>query len=346
MDKKYNFFKSFFSVYIFGVFCSILLLYIFSITVDPYGLISNQDKNVEDLTTQDSFVMSAKIKSQTRYFLLGTSRSLRIDPLLPQKYLHAKVTHLGFHGQSISQWNLILKEIQKRNVNIILGFDSFSINQYYDEYLNLGVKLFEEAVNKNSTFYFLHKIFIEKIIFYSFAKNQQKRSAILQCYDAEKNTPYTLDDVAFFIIGQEKGGGKNYSISKNKLNEFISYLKDQDIIILFPKYYFWYQVFFQAKTPLGLTIQEQYFNAIKKIVEQTNAKVWSFYGINSITLNKDNFDNLGQHFKPKIAPLIFARIFHDKTVDVPKDFGILLTKENIDQEFEKIKRIEKQYFQD
>lgn len=336
----------FFILYLLGVCSSFLVLYILSLTLDPYGLINNKDKNIANLTTQDSFVVSAKLESPMQYVLLGTSRTLRIDPLLPQNYLHSKVTHLGFHGQSISQWNMILEKVKQRNINVILGLDSFSLNQFYDEKLNLGVKLFKDAMNKNSNFYFLHKIFIEEALFSPITKYYAQRDAILQFYDTERINPYSYEDIALFTVGREKGGGRNYSISKEKVDTLVGFLKKGDIIILFPKYYLWYKVFSQTSSLSTKTIQDCYFDVIKQIVKTTNAKVWSFYGINTITLNKENFDNLGQHFKPKISPLIFARIFNDKNIKVPEDFGVLLTKENIDEELEKIKKIEKQYFQE
>ena len=46
------------------------------------------------------------------------------------------------------------------------------------------------------------------------------------------------------------------------------------------------------------------------LVNNTKSKVWSFYQINSITKNEIFFDENGWHFKPKIADMIFARIYN------------------------------------
>lgn len=39
----------------------------------------------------------------------------------------------------------------------------------------------------------------------------------------------------------------------------------------------------------------------------------------------------GNHYKKKLAKLMFARIFNDQSIIVQKDFGVCLTSDNIDQ---------------
>jgi len=50
--------------------------------------------------------------------------------------------------------------------------------------------------------------------------------------------------------------------------------------------------------------------ALEVLVNNTKSKVWSFYQINSITKNEIFFDENCWHFKPKIADMIFARIYN------------------------------------
>ena len=58
-------------------------------------------------------------------------------------------------------------------------------------------------------------------------------------------------------------------------------------------------------------------------------KVYHFNDINSITSNLDNyFDD--EHFYPQIGTLIVSKILN-KDAKTPKDFGIILTKKNIDR---------------
>jgi hypothetical protein len=75
-------------------------------------------------------------------------------------------------------------------------------------------------------------------------------------------------------------------------------------------------------------IENKYFRVIEVLVNNTKAKVWSFYQINSITKNEIFFDENGWYFKPKIADIIFARIYNnDKKIINSKIFGTLLTTE-------------------
>ena len=56
--------------------------------------------------------------------------------------------------------------------------------------------------------------------------------------------------------------------------------------------------------------------------------LWYFSGYNSITTNDENYYE-SSHYRPYIGDLIAAKIFHDTTIDIPKNFGILLTTQNI-----------------
>ncbi|MBE0514928.1 DUF1574 family protein [Sulfurimonas sp.] len=58
--------------------------------------------------------------------------------------------------------------------------------------------------------------------------------------------------------------------------------------------------------------------------------VYDFSGYNSITTDVSNYID-GSHYQTKLAPLMFAKMFHDKSVDVPNDFGTILTVQNIDK---------------
>ena len=55
---------------------------------------------------------------------------------------------------------------------------------------------------------------------------------------------------------------------------------------------------------------------------------YGVYGINSITLNKTNFDSSGG-IKPKVSKLMMPSIFNNTSIEVPNDFSMLLTKENV-----------------
>jgi hypothetical protein len=77
----------------------------------------------------------------------------------------------------------------------------------------------------------------------------------------------------------------------------------------------------------------------RKLVQLT--PVWDFSGYNSITTEaiapkmKNYVDN--SHYTPQIGNLILNRIFDYQTEQVPKDFGVLITTQNIEQHLAQIR---------
>ncbi|GAB4229764.1 MAG: hypothetical protein Kow0049_11380 [Stanieria sp.] len=77
----------------------------------------------------------------------------------------------------------------------------------------------------------------------------------------------------------------------------------------------------------------------RKLVQLT--PVWDFSGYNSITTEaiapkmKNYVDN--SHYTPQVGNLILNRIFDYQTEQVPKDFGVLITTQNIEQHLAQIR---------
>ncbi len=71
------------------------------------------------------------------------------------------------------------------------------------------------------------------------------------------------------------------------------------------------------------------------------APVWDFSGYNSITTEhikaKMNNYSDNSHYNKAIGDLILNRILSYQETEVPEDFGVLLTSENIDSHLEKIR---------
>ncbi len=79
---------------------------------------------------------------------------------------------------------------------------------------------------------------------------------------------------------------------------------------------------------------KDYLAYLKDIANITN--FYDFSGYNSITTNNCNYYERS-HYRPFIGKLIAARIFNDKTVNIPNDFGQLVTKENITEHLQMLK---------
>jgi hypothetical protein len=69
------------------------------------------------------------------------------------------------------------------------------------------------------------------------------------------------------------------------------------------------------------------------LFEKELSKITGFYdfsGLNSITTNNYNYYETS-HYRPNVGRLMLARMFGDRSVRVPDDFGVPVTGENIDK---------------
>ena len=82
-------------------------------------------------------------------------------------------------------------------------------------------------------------------------------------------------------------------------------------------------------------VTNDYLKYLREISNITD--FYDFSGYNTITLNNCNYYE-ESHYRPLVGEIIASRIFNDKTVKVPKDFGILVTKENINQHLIDLKK--------
>ena len=88
------------------------------------------------------------------------------------------------------------------------------------------------------------------------------------------------------------------------------------------------------RTIIDHFLEEDYIAFLKGLSEAT--PFWDFGGYNSITTDNRNYYSFS-HYRPSVSRLIAARIFDDKTLDVPKDFGVWVTKDNIEAHLKNLK---------
>ncbi len=74
-------------------------------------------------------------------------------------------------------------------------------------------------------------------------------------------------------------------------------------------------------------VVEDYLTAVRALSAVTD--LWDFGAYNSVTTD-DTLYYESSHYRPRVAELIAARIFHDASTIIPADFGAFLTAENRD----------------
>lgn len=62
-----------------------------------------------------------------------------------------------------------------------------------------------------------------------------------------------------------------------------------------------------------------------------------FSGHNEISENKNNYWD-SSHLRVEMTKQVMAKIFNDKSIDIPQDFGVLVTEENIDEHLENLRK--------
>lgn len=131
----------------------------------------------------------------------------------------------------------------------------------------------------------------------------------------------------------------DYQFSESFWNDFkdvVRLCKENNIelkVFISPSHSTHWESIYQTK-------RGEVFNEWKrKLVEFV--PLWDFSGYNSITTESiDKYmtnyvDN--SHYTPEVGELILQRIYGYETEEIPEDFGILLTPENIEQHLDKIK---------
>lgn len=73
----------------------------------------------------------------------------------------------------------------------------------------------------------------------------------------------------------------------------------------------------------------KYWRMLADIVE-----FWDFSGYNSISMDSRNFYDVS-HYSNGVGELMIARMFQDTDVEIPEDFGIYVTKDNIEEVLKK-----------
>lgn len=288
---------------------------------DIYGLRSTHNKRVENLISEEKFLYPLRVKAKAPYYVVGTSRTRYIDYDRLSKYLDKHCIRLGLSSAMLYEWIFLIKKIKANSSNFILGFDAFSLN----------INGFKPKDRLKDSF---KQSFSNPYFGFKSATKAMKEILNLTPYDIfftdfdKKEFAFTKEEIRQKMFVEQDENHlhyKNFDIAWEQIRTLAQLTDKNDIIIIFPKYYAYYH-FFQKYD----NIESKYFESITYLVKHTNAKIWSFYGINSITLNKANFDDEGWHFKPKVGKLIMARIFNDTSIEVPVDFGVLLTKDNVE----------------
>ncbi|MDC1387024.1 hypothetical protein N8384_06485 [Candidatus Thioglobus sp.] len=300
--------------------------------IDPYGYKSRDGKFIKNLTMFNKpNVTNARINSDGYYYLVGSSRMARVDPKVIELITGKKTHNIKIDGATLSENSMLAYKVKDQGNFFIYGFDAFSTNKNRETFkeINKRYKIYSKELESYKSFikYYNSDITIRSI--------QHLIKYLLKEKINKQYIEENFQDSSFrFDLAQNDSGVLN-NLDQSNFSNYETYSSEEitklaklgtknDIFIIFPKFVSFYYLFSKHQD-----VERKYFSAIRSLVENTEAQVWSFYGVNKITQTQNNFIDNGWHFKPQISNIIFKEVFETE-VDISRDkIGVLVTKENI-----------------
>ncbi len=302
--------------------------------------------------------MTARFKSQILSnndfdaIMLGTSRIGVMDPNVVNQYLNTKTFNLEYPGSNAQIQNKFFKYAHHFNKDIkylIYGIDFMAFNKNrttkndFVEFYDLETKIENKEKISNFELYFNIDTFISsaKLTVKNIFGKQKTEAQYLSTngmrdyinnIEELKNGTFDLDKkIKQSIQGYFRENDaiyKNYEFSYEFFNYFKDILKfcEDNNIKVFVYIPPMYSDHFDAIAEAGYFDEFELFK--RELVKVTN--FIDFTGHNTISTNKDNYWD-SSHLRKELTQTVMARVFNDKNFNLPNDFGVLVTKDNIDK---------------
>ena len=334
---------------------------LFNIIIDPYGVFNQKDipginhAKVKEGDNDRLSKATAITRIQPITVLLGSSRTKQgLDPDHPQLAQNQPAYNLAVNGPNMYEVRRYLEHAIANQENIktvVLGVDFFMFNSDLDN----QPTFLDARLGKR---HLIIQDFIN-VVFSIDAFDSSKETLL-----ASKKEPY-----------QDDGYGENgFQPNRKADNGETKWRFEQSIKLYFElhsDYDFSPQYFADFKEVVKLC--EEHNIDLKVFISPSHATqwesiqvtgrwevfeewkrklvavtpVWDFSGYNSVTQEniKERMDNYvdNSHYTKPIGDLILNRIFGYEEEQVPEDFGVLLTEENIDINLAKIRQERKEW---
>ena len=330
------------------LYACLVSLALINFVVDPYGIFQTpffrDQPNLNERYSKIEFLR--KHKEGYNSYIMGSSRA-NTTPDVVEKYLPgSKFYNLGTTLAVPYEHMLHLKYFIKneyRVKNLYIGLDvdlCFTAKMHEDK--DLMCRLHPGVLNQSVISYYgsylsaFPKTDIRRKLKLNFRK---KRSPIRM---SEKDGTWVFEGESenakvFF----DNPANHETTIIKNEvkeenlevLRELVALCRQHEVNLIF-------FVTPHNKLFMDRFAVEDYLTFLRKLSQITS--FWNFSGYNSIIINNRNYSDPSHH-KTSVSRMIAARIFNDKTLAVPDDFGVWVTKENIDSHLENLRTAIKRF---
>ncbi|OCL91365.1 hypothetical protein [Arcobacter porcinus] len=361
--KSTKWIKIFFGLSLIGV----LFLGGVNYIVDPYGINNRIIIDKINLKKYSNTSITARFKlnilnnKNIETIMLGTSRIGVMNPMIVDKYLNTNTFNLEYPASITPIQNKLFKYASNFNdiKYLVYGIDFMSfnenrkINKHFLEFNDFIEKIENNEKISNIDLYFSIDTFLKsiKIVIKNILGIQNQEVLYLKNGMRDYQNYIEQEIKNIFNFEEEKnnsiksyfsldGQYKNYKFSYDYLEHFkdtMEFCKKNNIkvFVYIPPMF---SEHFNAINAGGYFDEFELFK--KELVKITD--FIDFTGHNTISKNKNNYWD-SSHLRVETTEVLMAKLFNDKSVEVPADFGVLVTKDNIDEHLENLRKQIKEY---
>jgi len=354
--KKSNY-LSYYFILLLSALIPVAAVGIFNYLIDPYDVFNtpdflgvNHEKPLQDNNDRLYRALDVIRNKPIKTLIIGSSRTKQgIDPSSPSLSAEQPAYNLAINGPNMYEVRRYLEHAianQDQLKKVILGIDFFMFNQNLKNQATFS----ENRLGK-------HTIIVSDLINSLFSidavnASQKTIAASRKVQDLKDgygdngfrpnrnmndgNTKWRVKQ----SLGVYFSFHNNYELSQNFLDDFRKIVElcqknnIELIVFISPSHAVNWEA---VRTTKRWDVLEDWKREIVKVTP-----VWDFSGYNSITTEaiQDRMDNYvdDSHYKPSIGNRILERIMgKNDSTQVPQDFGMLITPENIEQELQQIR---------
>ena len=311
---------------------------------DPYG-IYRTDFTKQKIEPNQRFIkIRYLVNNPEKYdsFLFGSSRvgNIPSETIPDGKYYNMTISQ-GIPSEHLYHLKLLLKEGVKMKT-VMLGLEDFSYKlESRSENGELITTSYSESTIENIKYYIKYTFKMpEKNVLEPYINSKKEEFPVFyDIYNTGRPMHTEMDEYINSHRDEHIKDKKFKNPSVHKTNymdqtlkdigEFVETCKENSInciVFINPTY----KATYLANNPV------QFMEFKKRLVEITD--FYDFSGINSITKDPFNYYETS-HFRVFIGEKMLAKMFDKyKKVDVPQDFGVLVTKKNIGEHIKMLKK--------
>ncbi|MCU0846895.1 MAG: hypothetical protein MUD12_03310 [Spirochaetes bacterium] len=308
---------------------------LYNYIIDCYSVLRRNINQIE-VTPNDKYVKINYIlnnKEKFDSFVFGSSRAAHIHAY---KLKEGKWYNMFYWMGIPTEWLKTVRVLLKNNVrikNIMLAIDEYSYTvdrgPIYDEYL---FTFYPETFTDRADFFFKYMVKQPDLIELKDMYKPIKKWGLV--FDFEKTGCYYLRKLerdielnpqahmnsGVFIHGV-KNRGNRVKDFMYEITEIDRLCRENNINLIFV---------FNPIISLNYELEDMdLFVDMKKRVAGVR-DYWDFSGFNSIGTNFYYFTDI-LHYRPVVGDMMLSRIFNENIARVPGDFGIHVTKDNVER---------------